>query len=197
MKLQQTELTPELAAQLLANAHEDQRRQAAGKVAQYAEVMKAGGWFLVPDAIMCDKAGRMFNGGHRCAAVIRSRVTIQVFICWDADPALFDVIDTGNTRQPAQFIHVPDAKARASAARLTLWYAHHFVLAPSAATLKADLRDAAGRGSGVGSAVRPDGPLRPDHLLLDLPLNGRRPRRVQHRGQDGPGDEASVRDGHC
>jgi len=126
MKLVETELTPELAARLLADAHSNQRRTARAVVALYARIMKEGRWRLVPDPILVDPDGHMFNGGHRCAAVIAAHTTIPVMICWDADPSTFDVIDVGRKRGAYQFIGAASANARASAARVTLWYTHRF-----------------------------------------------------------------------
>jgi hypothetical protein len=130
----QTELTPELATQLLAKAHPDQRRQARPTVDEYFRAIRDGRWRLVPDPILVDPDGRMFNGGHRCAAVIRAGIAIPVFIGWDADPTLFDVIDGARVRSAYQFVHRTYAKTRAGAARVTLWYEHRFdrELQPSA-----------------------------------------------------------------
>lgn len=126
MKLVESELTPELAARLLADAHPNQRRAARAIVALYARIMKEGRWQLISDPILVDPDGHMFNGGHRCAAVIASHVTIPVMICWDADPNTFDVIDVGRKRSAYQFIGEASASTRASAARVTLWYTHRF-----------------------------------------------------------------------
>lgn len=124
--LTETMLTPELAARLLANPHPSQRRPARMTVSEYARRIKEGRWRLVPDAIMVDPEGRMFNGGHRCAAVVAANRAIPVYIAYDADPALFDVIDIGRFRSPYQFIGQKDAAARASASRVTLWYERRF-----------------------------------------------------------------------
>ncbi len=126
MNLVETELTPELAAQLLAKAHPSQRRPAPQTVSMYARAIREGRWRLVADAILVDADGRMFNGGHRCAAVIAAHRSIPVMICWDADPTTFDLIDIGRKRSAYQFITESEASARASAARVTLWYEHRF-----------------------------------------------------------------------
>ena len=126
MKLEPTELTPELAAQLLANPYEKQRRPARVTVDMYARAIKEGRWRLVGDPILVDSKGQMFNGAHRCAAVIAAHRSIPVMISWDADPATFDLIDIGRKRSAYQFITATDATARASAARVTLWYEKRF-----------------------------------------------------------------------
>ena len=124
--LVQTDLTPELAAVLLSKAHPKQRRPAPQTVQQYARAIKEGRWRLVHDALLVDLEGQMFNGAHRCAAVIAAHRSIPVYIDWAADPELFDVIDTGRRRSAYQFITDNEASARASAARVTLWYEQRF-----------------------------------------------------------------------
>lgn len=131
----ETELTPELAARLLASPHPKQRRPARTTVAEYARRIKEGRWRLIHDHLMVvgstyagpqDPDGSLFNGGQRCAAVIAANRSIPVYIEWDADPSLFDVIDVGRFRSAYQFVTEKDATVRASAARVTLWYERRF-----------------------------------------------------------------------
>lgn len=122
-----TDLTPELASLLLAKPHPKQRRPARQTVNLYADEMRRGRWRdYVPDPIMVDPDGRLFNGAHRAAAVLTSGVTIRVLIEYGADPALYDVIDVGRKRSAYQFVAEPEATTRASAARVMLWYRHRF-----------------------------------------------------------------------
>lgn len=133
--IQQTELTPELAAKLLANPHPRQRRASRQVVNEYARRIKEGRWRLIHDHIMMvgptfagpdDPLDSLFNGGQRCAAVIAANRSIPVYIDWDADPSLFDVIDIGRFRSAFQFVSEKDATSRAAAARVTLWYERRF-----------------------------------------------------------------------
>lgn len=125
-RLAETTLTPELAASLLANLHPRQRRTAVNVVADYARQMKAGDWRLIPDPVMVDKEGRLFNGRHRCEAVAASKVSVPVYIEWDADPDTFDLIDNGRKRSAFQFIEEGDPSAVAASARVLMWYARRF-----------------------------------------------------------------------
>jgi hypothetical protein len=127
MAIQRTTLTPELATQLLAKQHPRQRRPAIQTVALYAREMRAGKWRSeVPDPILIDPDGFMFNGSHRCAAVVESGVSIEVEIRYGADASLFDVIDVGRKRSAYQFIPEANAGNRAAAARVMLWYRRRF-----------------------------------------------------------------------
>ena len=123
----ETDLTPELAAVLLAKAYPRQRRTARMTVESYTRAIKEGRWRRnEADAILVDPDGRMFNGGHRCAAVIAAHLSIPVIIVWGADPTTFDILDIGRKRSAYQFISETEASARASAARVTMWYERRF-----------------------------------------------------------------------
>lgn len=137
----ETSLTPELAAELLAKRHPRQRRTARSTVSEYARRIREGRWRLVPDPIMVDTEGRLFNGGHRCEAVIAANRAIPVYILHGVDESLFDVIDVGRFRSPYQFIPKSDATVRASATRLTLWYERRFENPPAAPHLTFDLNE--------------------------------------------------------
>jgi hypothetical protein len=123
MAAKKTTLTPELAKQLLGNLHPKQRRISRNQLAKYVRAMRNGKWRNEnPDPILVDKAtGAMFNGAHRCQAVVDSGITIEVMIDWASNADLFDFIDTGLGRSAGQFIQSSNAYVRASAARIMLW----------------------------------------------------------------------------
>jgi len=127
--VQKIDLTPELAAELLAKPYHRQRKPGRQKIRQYARIMEAGEWRdYVPPPIMVDKkTGTMFNGLQRCSAVVQSGVTIRALIDYEADgDVMFDVIDSGLIRQAHQFIEGTFSSARASAARVILWTENAF-----------------------------------------------------------------------
>jgi len=139
MAVKKTTLTPELAKQLMTNLHPKQRRISRTQLAKYVRAMKAGLWRNDnPDPILIDKAtGGMFNGAHRCQAVIDSGVTIEVMIDYQSDASLFDFIDIGLGRSAGQFINAPAAFVRASAARIILWHEHEATFAKTLGGLNA------------------------------------------------------------
>lgn len=145
-----TELTPELASTLLASPHPKQRRVSKQVVESYARAIREGRWRLVDDALLVvgdifagedDPKGSLFNGAHRCQAVVSTRRSIPVYIDWDADPSTFDLIDIGRKRNAFQFVSSTFATARAAAARLTLWYEHRFDRPPGGVNLVFDLHE--------------------------------------------------------
>jgi hypothetical protein len=83
----------------------------------------------------------MFNGGHRCQAVISANRSIPVYIDWDADPTTFDLIDVGRKRSAYQFITEADATGRASASRVMLWYERRFEHPLSGRVIAFDLHE--------------------------------------------------------
>jgi hypothetical protein len=123
-----TILTPELARLLLSKPHPKQRRISSSVVAKYERAIRGGMWRDEnPDPILIDKAtGLMFNGGHRCTAVVNSGISISVLIDWESDATLFDFIDTGSPRSAKQFVVGGNATVRTSAARVMLWHDQNF-----------------------------------------------------------------------
>jgi hypothetical protein len=166
MAVVETVLTPELATQLLAKPYVKQRRRAKGTVAEYARRIKEGLWRLVYDPVMVTAEGEMFNGGHRCEAVVMAHRSIPIYIDWAADPSLFDVIDVGRYRSPFQFVDGKEATVRTSASRLTLWYDHRFERPPYGSNLVFDNQEILGEVERRSTAF--DAALAPSRELWDL-----------------------------
>jgi hypothetical protein len=116
----QVDLTPALAAELLANTPEHQRKITKLHVTRLARAMAAGEYLLNPQPLIIDTTGALMDGQHRCAAVIQSGVTIAVVIARGVDPTVFSLVDTGKTRQAAQFVEGPWGSTIAAAARAVL-----------------------------------------------------------------------------
>jgi hypothetical protein len=117
---EQIDLTPELAAELLAQLPEHQRKVTRLHVVRLARAMAAGEYMLNPQPLIIDSTGALMDGQHRCAAVVESGVTIPVVIARGADPTVFSLVDTGKIRQASQFIPGPAGTVIAAAARAVL-----------------------------------------------------------------------------
>lgn len=90
------ELTPDFAAELLAQLHPNQRRLRKGHVSQLARAMREGRWRWTADPIKLDRELRVVDGQHRLAAVVESGVTLRdVLIATLDDPDAFRAIDQG------------------------------------------------------------------------------------------------------
>lgn len=119
---EQVELTPTLAAELLAKTPAHQRKITKAHVVKLARAMTAGRYMLNPQPLILDTAGTLMDGQHRCVAVVESGVTIPVVIARGADPTVFSLVDTGKNRIASQFIDSPHSALLASAARMVLAY---------------------------------------------------------------------------
>jgi hypothetical protein len=104
-------------------------------IAKYNRAIREGRWGLIADSICVvgptfaseeHPVGQMFNGATRCTSVVQTRITIPIYIDWDADPSTFDVLDTGRPRSAYQFLDGAQARARVSGARVCLWYQRRF-----------------------------------------------------------------------
>lgn len=119
---EQTDLTPELAAELLAKTPEHQRKITKAHVTRLARAMAAGEYLLNPQPLIIDSTGALMDGQHRCAAAVQSGATIPVVIARGADPTVFSLVDTGKNRVVSQFVDGPYAVTIAGAARAVLAY---------------------------------------------------------------------------
>lgn len=91
-------VTPERAAALLAE-NPYNRRLDPGTVRRYASDMRSGLWrYPTSETIAVGPDGALHNGQHRLSAVVASGKTIQFWICFNADPAEFAVLDQGKRR---------------------------------------------------------------------------------------------------
>ncbi|MGH3489282.1 MAG: hypothetical protein ACRDP8_15410 [Actinopolymorphaceae bacterium] len=91
-------LNPELARKWMErNTHN--RNLRPGRVEQYARDMTAGRWEFNGDAIRFDHNGVMLDGQHRCAAVLKSGVSIRVLVVYNLAPDAQDTMDRPGVRQ--------------------------------------------------------------------------------------------------
>jgi len=90
------ELTPEFAAELLAQLHPNQRRLREWHVAILATAMEEGRWRWTADPIKLDVQLRVVDGQHRLAAIVKSGVTLKdVLIAVVEDEHAIRSIDQG------------------------------------------------------------------------------------------------------
>lgn len=67
----------------------------------------------------------MIDGQHRCAAIVKANVTVQILVAYDCDPETYTKIDTGLRRTPGDSLFAAgysDVNNLASAARLYYGY---------------------------------------------------------------------------
>ena len=122
MKIEQINVTPALATTLLQenirNRNLSQRR-----VAAYAAEMTAGNWLDDGAPIRIAASGRLLDGQHRLAAIVRSGCTISLVMISGLDEETQLVSDTGKPRSFADFLGVRDYPNNVALAAVTsaLW----------------------------------------------------------------------------
>ncbi len=102
-------ITPAYAKQLLEKNYENNRRMRAATVAQYARDMEAGKWVTNAyenqiDPVCISKSGKVLNGQHRLAAIVRSDKAIKLFIQTELDEDAYKVMDNGIKRTTADIL---------------------------------------------------------------------------------------------
>ncbi len=172
------DLTPELAIQWLGKNIKNRNRR-TGRVNSYAQDITDKLWLQAGDPIRFDWNGVMFDGQHRCQAVIRSGRTIRVLVIRGLDPAVRDVIDSGIARTMSDRLRqrgLEQGGPRAQLARLVYLYEtgrHHpnndhkaVAMTPASQlrmTAREDIEAALEIASGLYKKCRPQ-------RLLPLPL---------------------------
>jgi hypothetical protein len=83
-------VTPLLAAKWLESNTKNPRPLVSRYVDIYASDMKHGRWAECSDPI-CFRDGKLVNGQHRLNAVIKSGVTVPLYVCYNWPSHVFDV----------------------------------------------------------------------------------------------------------
>lgn len=111
MRTQVIEVTPELAEQYLAK-NESNRHLSRLRVASYADDMKNGRWKFNPNPIVFDVDGKLADGQHRLAAIIKAGIPVKMLVMFDAPIESKDIIDFGKPRTSGDVLKIdgyPDA----------------------------------------------------------------------------------------
>jgi hypothetical protein len=121
------DVTPDMAAQLLAQTVTSNRTLRDRWVDTYASEMAAGRWMLTGETIKLDTEGNVIDGQHRLWAIAKSGVTVPTIIVYGLDHSVIRVIDTAIRRSAADSLRfagfdLPYVEATASVARLAILY---------------------------------------------------------------------------
>ncbi len=103
-------VTPEMANEFLSK-NTSNRRLKIPVVAKYAKDMVAGRWKEdTAELIKICKSGRVLDGQHRLMAVAKSGVSINFHFAFDVEDNVFDVLDTGTTRNASDVFKIHGVK---------------------------------------------------------------------------------------
>ena len=101
-------VTPQIAAEWIQTIEEGrQRKMRMAHVTRLAGIIERGEWSANNDMIMLDIDGRLINGQHRCAAIVKANRPVSAVVALGCDPNLYKVIDHGTApRHNADALHV-------------------------------------------------------------------------------------------
>lgn len=98
MKYETLEITPNEAELWLAKNADFQRKLRESVVDKYARDMINGQWQLTHQGIAFDSKGRLIDGQHRLAAIVKAGVPIKMLVVRDSPAAAYDHVDLGYGR---------------------------------------------------------------------------------------------------
>jgi hypothetical protein len=111
-------ITPEIAKQWL-DAYVNIRVITPSVVDKYARDMSMGKWNMSNDFIIFDTKGRMINGFHRCAAIVKSKRPFLMGVAYGYPPESVHAFDHGKQRF-VQDVYEDVTKRSAAIARALL-----------------------------------------------------------------------------
>jgi hypothetical protein len=115
-------IDPETAKQWLSR-NDANRHIRAAQVAKYASDMVAGRWHLTGSPIQFAVDGRLLDGQHRLLAIVKSGVTLPMFVVCGLPSSAQSYMDTGAKRTVADQLSIAGYKnssVLAAGARLAL-----------------------------------------------------------------------------
>ena len=110
MKIAKVLVTPEIAAKWLAN-NSHNRNVNQSRVNRYAQDMVNGKWRQnTGEFIKIAKDGTLLDGQHRLIALIKSKKSIYLDCLGDLENDLFQVLDTGKSRNTSDILKIAGVK---------------------------------------------------------------------------------------
>lgn len=110
MEFKKLLVTPTVAKQYL-EANVNNRRIKNAVVTRYAQDMILGRWKEdTGEIIKISKSGAVLDGQHRLMAVVKSNTPISFHFAMNVEDSVFDVLDTGSSRNATDSFKVKDIK---------------------------------------------------------------------------------------
>lgn len=102
-RIEQVDMMPTLARNLLASNAENNRNIRHSKIDQYMRDMLAGHWPITGETIKVSTDGVLIDGQHRLTAFLeaarfRDGFTVPMLIAYNVDPSVMAMLDTGVPR---------------------------------------------------------------------------------------------------
>lgn len=102
-------ITPAIAAEWL-KANRSNRPLSKDIAAGYAEAMREGEWLLNGESIKFDWDGRLVDGQHRLAGVVKAGIRCEFCVIRGLDPEVFKTLDTGKKRSVGDVLSIKGVK---------------------------------------------------------------------------------------
>jgi hypothetical protein len=99
------DISPELARQWL-NLNIGNRPASQAHVAKLERFIREGKWKMTGDPIRFSKTGKLIDGQHRLQAILNSGSTVQCVVMRDLEDEIFNVIDSGKSRQKSDILFI-------------------------------------------------------------------------------------------
>lgn len=102
---EKVKITPHIATQIL-EMNIGNRRVDDYLVKNYAQQMRKGDWEFTGNPIMISRTGKLLNTQHTLYAIVASQTTQVINIQTGLLDKIFDVLDTGKNRTPADVLSI-------------------------------------------------------------------------------------------
>lgn len=103
-------VTPDMAERWLKQDNTRNRNLNDKTVATYARDMGSGAWLLTGEGIKFSTEGVLLDGQHRLAAIVRTGITVSMFVMRGVAPEAQTVMDTGRKRTSADDLSIHGEK---------------------------------------------------------------------------------------
>ena len=98
MRIELVTVNKKVAEEMLKN-NKVNRNQKEKVIKKYANDMRKGNWKQnTAELIKFSKTNRLLDGQHRLLAIVMADIEMQMYIAFDLDDEVFDVLDTGSVR---------------------------------------------------------------------------------------------------
>lgn len=100
-------VTPELAQEFINASFQNGQIRNRRALESFASQMRNGEWDESnPKPMIWSASGKLLDGNHRCAALIKAGVPLEFHMAYDRPESLFDILGAESPRAPGQVIAI-------------------------------------------------------------------------------------------
>ena len=105
-KIEKQKISPTIAEAMLKLNIDNNRPISISVVNQYTIDMIAQKWIATADTIKFDVQGRLIDGQHRLHAIVKSGMTVDIWVATEIEETAVRYIDTGRKRSANDLLHM-------------------------------------------------------------------------------------------